>query len=365
MIVASPCCGCRPESGSGGERYESRILAGLVRVGVDPHVQLVQGKRYPLDLFGHVESFWSPLPLRWWAMPFLMAQRIGACWRDHEFDVLRVHSATFLGPAALIARRRYGITAPVVVQVHHWEPAPGLRWLERRVLRQADRVIVDSQFVRQQVLAQGVPADRIRVVYCGADQPVPATLPPASVRATYGVPISAPLILSLGPCIPRKDPLGLLRIFRMTAQYAPDAHLVWCGDGPLRRRALTWAEGMGLADRVHFPGFVPESDKRALLATATVFAFTSRLEGCPLAVLEAMAAGLPVVAWRAASLPELLGDGAGCLATTATEFSTDLAILIQQRRTREGLNRRAMEVVAERFTWARAVEGVRAALTFT
>jgi glycosyltransferase involved in cell wall biosynthesis len=87
----------------------------------------------------------------------------------------------------------------------------------------------------------------------------------------------------------------------------PDAHLLIVGDGPWMGNLRELVGGLGLADRVHFAGYQarPERYYQAM----NVFALTSSSEGMPLAVLEAWAAGVPVVATRVGGLPELIDDG--------------------------------------------------------
>ena len=128
------------------------------------------------------------------------------------------------------------------------------------------------------------PADRIRA------------------RQALGLPSDALVVAFLGRLSPEKAPEVLLR----AARGAPLRVLI-AGDGPLRA-AL---EAEANPEQVRFLGFVP--DAAGVLAAADVLALPSRTEGLPMAVLEAMAAGVPVVASAVGSLPEVLGDGAGVL----------------------------------------------------
>ena len=349
MILCLPSTGIAADSGSGGERYSVETLRGLVDAGDDPHNLLARHQRPHQELLGRVERLRWGRGLRWPVMPFVMTQAIGRCWRRHRFDVLVSHSLRYAGPAAILARQRYGITVPLVVHEHHWEPACGTAALERWVLRQADRIIVDSAFVRRQLVGQGIDVGKIRVVYCGTPRP-------AAMNTPQGL-----TVLSIGPLIPRKQPLELLRIFRRVAEDIPNAHLVWIGDGPLLASCEAYAERHGLGTRTHFLGRVTESFKEAWLRSASVFAFTSELEGCPLAVLEAMAVGLPVVAWEAASLPELVVDGeTGYLCTTMSRFIGCVAFLLEHPFDRQQMGAAAGARAAKHFTPGATVAGVRA-----
>jgi glycosyltransferase involved in cell wall biosynthesis len=85
------------------------------------------------------------------------------------------------------------------------------------------------------------------------------------------------------------------------------AKLVFVGDGPLRRAAEIRARTLGINQHVMFMGRLDEWAKDRLLRSATAFTFMSKLEGCPLAVLEAMACGLPIVAVDGGPMKDLIG----------------------------------------------------------
>ena len=85
--------------------------------------------------------------------------------------------------------------------------------------------------------------------------------------------------------------------------------LVWVGSGPLRAELEGLVRRLGLEGSVVFTGYLPEADKVPVLNLADVFVFPSLLEGFPLAPQEAMSCGKPVVAFRVASLPEMVEDG--------------------------------------------------------
>ena len=366
MIIGSPSCGIEQDSSSGGARYDVDLLRGLIDLGDDPHILLAAHQRPHPELLGRVERLRWGKGLRWPVMVFVMPQAIGRCWRMHGFDVLRVHSPLYLGPAAIIARHRYGITAPMVANVHHYEPARGTAALERWVLRQADLVIVDSAFVKRQLVGNGIDAARIRVVYCGAAGVSARTDEALNgyeltvVRDRYRV-RDKRVVLMIGPLIPRKQPFEMLNIFRRVVEDVPDVVLVWVGDGPLRAKAIAYADRLGFVGSVRFPGRVSEMDKNVLLCLADVFAFTSELEGCPLAVLEAMAAGIPVVAWDAASLPELVVEGeTGYLCTSRSRFIGCIEWLLEHPFDRQRMGEAAATRAAAHFRPDQTVAGVRA-----
>ena len=93
---------------------------------------------------------------------------------------------------------------------------------------------------------------------------------------------------------------------RVAPQF-PEAHFVIAGDGPLRQELVALAEDLGLRDRVHFLGF--RSDASALMGSLDVLVVPSLTEGSPLVTLEAMAAGVPVVASAVGGIPDQVRHG--------------------------------------------------------
>ena len=104
-----------------------------------------------------------------------------------------------------------------------------------------------------------------------------------------------------------KDPATLLQAFRLVRKERPDASLLLVGDGPRRDEITRMIDAMGLADAVEMPGF--RNDVPEILSRADVFVHASHTEGLGIAVLEAMAAGVPVVATGVGGLMEIIEDG--------------------------------------------------------
>jgi glycosyltransferase involved in cell wall biosynthesis len=126
-------------------------------------------------------------------------------------------------------------------------------------------------------------------------------LPPAAER----------FCLAIGTAEPRKDFPGLVRAFGTVAERHPDVALVLAGPAGWGEQALDEAvAASAVRDRIVRTGWVAPSDLAALLTRASVLAFPSLYEGFGFPPLQAMRAGVPVVATRAGSLPEVLGDGA-------------------------------------------------------
>jgi len=137
--------------------------------------------------------------------------------------------------------------------------------------------------------------------------PAPPPLDRASLEAAFGSLQGRQLVVGVGRLVPQKNHALLIR----AAALLPDAVVVIAGEGVARAALQRDADHAGVAGRVHLCGH--RSDARALIAAADALVIASRWEGLPLVALEAMTAGTPVVAVRAAWNEGLLTDGEDCL----------------------------------------------------
>ncbi len=188
---------------------------------------------------------------------------------------------------------------PAALWIHGGSPAAWRRLptgLTRRLTRRAVLVVLADRFGAR-LIRKGAPADRVRVI--------PPPYAPSAIPARRR---PGPVVLFLGRLVPDKDPGALLDAFARIAPAHPDLRLVLAGDGPLRPALADRARRLGLGARVDLPGWIDGPTRRAALARAAVLALPSRDEAVPLAVVEALAAGVPVVATEVGAVPETVGD---------------------------------------------------------
>jgi glycosyltransferase involved in cell wall biosynthesis len=178
--------------------------------------------------------------------------------------------------------------------------------LERRNARHADMVITTSAYCRAAIERHyGVPAGKVRLVPEGIDlarwERIAAETPRVSDGAT---------VLCVARQYPRKHVDDLLRALPAVQRAVPGACALIVGDGPEHGRLRALAAGLGLGDAARFLGALPDDDAVArLYRQADVFCLPSVQEGFGIVFLEAMASGLPIVAARAAAIPEVVPDG--------------------------------------------------------
>jgi glycosyltransferase involved in cell wall biosynthesis len=224
--------------------------------------------------------------------------------------------------------------------------------LELAKARRAHRLIAVSEHTRNAVVrALRVDPAQVAVTHEAADSPG-AVEPDPAARARYG--LDGPFFLYVGAAYPYKNLAGLLEAFgRVSGEYK----LVLAGDqehfgAALRKRAAD----AGLAGRVVFPGRVSEAELAGLYCGALAYVFVSFSEGFGLPGLEAMAAGVPVVAARAGSLPEIYGDAARyCDPHDADSIADALAEVASDEGLRAHLVARGHRRASE-FSWARTAE---------
>jgi len=226
-----------------------------------------------------------------------------------------VHGTNFLVPPT--SRAAAVVSVHDLTPLHHPELCneatlayPGLI---RRALGRGAWVHTDSAFVAGEV-QEAFDADpsRVRVVNPGIPVlPVPTEVETDAVLLRLLPAGLRRFCLSIGTAEPRKDLPGLVRAFDAVADQQPDVGLVLAGPPGWGEQALEAAIDAATArDRIVRTGWVTQSDLAALLARASVLAYPSLYEGFGFPPLQAMQAGVPVVATRAGSLPEVLGDAA-------------------------------------------------------
>jgi glycosyltransferase involved in cell wall biosynthesis len=127
------------------------------------------------------------------------------------------------------------------------------------------------------------------------------------MRRALGLPPQAPVILTVARFAPQKGHQVLLEAIPTVLAHQPAAQFLWVGDGPLLPALRARAKSLGVGNHLHFLG--RRDDVPELLGAADLFVLPSRFEGLPLAVLEAMAAGLPVVGTQVCGTQEAVADG--------------------------------------------------------
>jgi glycosyltransferase involved in cell wall biosynthesis len=228
----------------------------------------------------------------------------------YERPVGVISMLTHTNVAAIIAARLAGIRTRVVVTEHL--PPLGRTVPERMGTRltgtlyaRAEVVAVSAGVRRDLSAATRLPARRIHVIYNPVD--VQSIRDGAAEPAVELAPTGVPMLLSVGRLTDQKDHMTLVRAFALVRAERP-CTLVILGEGERRAAVVAEARRLGVADDVTLPGFVPNPYPHFRRAAA--FVLSSRWEGLPTALIEALALGVPVVSTDCDAGPrEILGDG--------------------------------------------------------
>ena len=358
MRICSPQLGLSPESALGGEVYDRELLTRLAQRHVEIDVILPAGLPFPE--LASLEVTHIPLRrgYRWFVSNLIFPWYIRQAYRKEPFDLLRVHSLRFTGPAALASRRLFGLSVPIVAHHHHLDLDRWSGLVERRVARRVDRVITGSQFSKQQLSNElDVLPQQIEVVYYGVSCAYRPLAKDQALAERLGV-LDKRVLLYLGGLLQRKNLPLLLQALRLVRQEHQDVVLllVGRGEGEAGLRRLTGQ--LELADCVRFAGFVPEDEKIAWYNLADVFVFPSKLEGFGLAPAEAMSCAKPVVASRAGALPEVVANGETgvlCDSDDPVDFANAIGRLLEEPALARQMGESGRERVESMFRWERSV----------
>ena len=251
------------------------------------------------------------------SMITFMPMALWRCWQltaQQTFDVINAQFVLPSGlPAALAARWRH---IPFVISFiggDIYDPSKGVSPHRFNFLRFLIRFIA-----RQAVAGTAISSDTKQRTQMLHGVTLPITVTPLGIKSTPIIPLSraqlqlplgVPVVISVGRLITRKNYAQLVRLWPQI----PSAHLIILGDGPLRGALQQQCQKLGLTKRIHLIGYVSESRKMSLLAAADVYVSASTHEGFGIVFLEAMHAGLQIVATNNGGQTDFLRDGHNAL----------------------------------------------------
>ena len=305
----------------------------------------------------------------------ILWEQIAWPWQARQRRLDLLHSMAFVTP--LLSRRPAIVTIYDLSFIHFPDRFPRLQRqyltaMSRRACHHARRIITISESGRQDVHRFfGVPLERIAVVYPGVDsvyKPLPAG-DVAAFRREKGLPDR--FLLHVGTLQPRKNIPVLLEAFARVVKSA-DAerwgghstrsverdgglHLLLVGGkGWLFDEIFRRVEELGIQKRVHFTGYVPDSELPLWYNAAAAFVFPSVYEGFGMPVVEAMACGTPVIASNASSIPEAAGMAARLFVPQDVEgLAAAITAVIQSPPLQQKMRQQGRRQAAS-FSWERA-----------
>jgi L-malate glycosyltransferase len=289
----------------GGQQQVLSLLTGLRDLAV-PSVLACRGgseldrrcgaagiPRFVLPLAGELDAF--------------SAFRIARFCRGRGVDILQAHTAHALAIClwARLFRPSLRVIAVRRVDFHIGaNPWSRLKYRSRGV----DRIVCISEGIRSVLLSDGMDERKLEVIRSGIDiRRFDGMQPDAGLRAEIGLPDGGVLIGTVASMAGHKDYPNLLAAAAKVL--AADPRIVFCavGDGPDEKSVRRMATDLGLGSRFHFAGF--RTDAGRYLKSFDIFVLASKKEGLGTSILDAQAAGVPVVACETGGIPEAVRNG--------------------------------------------------------
>jgi len=291
---------------SGAEKQLTYLATGLPSEEFDVHVVcLTHGGPYEERLQQHgvrctvIGKRLKFDPVALWRLKQLV--------KDEQPDVL--HSWLFAANAYLRLIAGKADTPRVMISercVDQWKRGWQL-WLDRRQIRRTHRLVANSRSVAEFYQQQGFPDERITVIPNGVEIPQFSDDDRAAVRQDFGIPPETSVVGYVGRLAKQKRVEDLIWALQLLKQLRERVRMLIVGDGPERRQVEDFARHMGCDDLVHFAGH--REDASRLYAGMDVFWLASDFEGMSNSLMEAMAAGMPVVVSNIRPNRELVEPG--------------------------------------------------------
>lgn len=211
--------------------------------------------------------------------------------------------------------------------------------------------VVVSEGLKRDAVAEGIRPERMVKIGNGIDLTALVSRPRPQTRMALGIGESDSLLLNVGRLTYQKGQSALLRALPAVLAQFPNTFLGIAGDGPLRAGLEADAVHLGVEKQVKFLG--RREDVPALLAAADLFMFSSRYEGMPNAVLEAMGSGLPVISTAVQGAEELIQDGENGLIVPVDDpaaFAEAILRLLKNPEERRRLGEAARTTIQKEYT---------------
>ena len=286
---------------------------------------------------------------------------------DFSPDVINLHYAVPGGLAAIVSQKIFGV--PVVLSLigrdvpGPWTP-PLWRYYLRSVASRCSSTLFISDYCRREVFGNRYPESAVVVPY-GADVRKPRpVIDKTEIRKKLGLPTDGVMFLAVQRLAKEKRVDIVIRAMGELVSANPDAHLVIAGGGPCKDELTKLADSIIPDGRARLLGRVSDDDLAALYRVADVFVFHSRYETFGVVLVEAMAAGLPIVTVNNTAIPELVEHGKNGLLVPTYDHSAmadAMKLLVENPEMRTKMGQASKEA-SEKFDWQEIASQYESAL---
>jgi len=240
-------------------------------------------------------------------MDLSAAWRLSRIVKQLKPDVLHAHDPHGVAMAALALSMSTQLAKPPLVAARRVDFHLRGNSLSRWKYRQVDCFICASEAIRQMLVGDGVPSARTVTVHEGIDIERVERAEPANLHGEFWLPHHAPLVGNVAALVPHKGQRHFVEAAHLVVQQVPDARFIIAGEGELRPQLERQIKDHHLEKHVILAGFRP--DVLSVHKAFDIFVMSSVTEGLGTSLLDAMAAGKPIVGTRAGGIPEVVADG--------------------------------------------------------
>ena len=287
-----------------------------------------------------------------WFKPIVIG-RLAWLMQKHKIEIVQTH----LYPAAIIGRAAAIIArVPVIIDTLHnlytWKGPKDL-FIDRHLSRWTDLIMCDSDAIRFFTERQNprINPRKFRTIYLGVDlvrfKPDP---PNWNLAAQFGLSSSDLIVANVSRFVPQKRVGDLIQASPAILKVFPSVKFLVIGDGPQKDELQNQARIIGVENAFRFVGF--RTDTERILPFCHIFTQLASREGFGLAMVEAMACGVPVIAALSAPIPEIVTNRVNGLTIEIgdiEELSSAICLLLANPSLRQTLSRNALEMVHQRF----------------
>ena len=239
-------------------------------------------------------------------MDLTAAWRFSRILKQLKPDVVHAHDPHGVAMAALALSMSTQLSKPPLVAARRVDFHLRGNSLSRWKYRQVDCFICASEAIRQMLIGDGVPAARSVTVHEGIDIERIESTEPANLHGEFWLPHHAPIVGNVAALVPHKGQRHLIDAAKVVVQQVPDARFIIAGEGELRSALERQIKDYHLEKHVLLAGFRP--DVLSVHKAFDIFVMSSVTEGLGTSLLDAMAAGKPIVATRAGGIPEVVAE---------------------------------------------------------
>ncbi len=226
-----------------------------------------------------------------------------------------------------------------------------LRKIQKYVAKRADKIITPSQYLKKIVMGWGVPQEKIEVIYNASE--IHFQLDITKKEAKQKIKIEGDIILSIGRLVPWKGFSALIEIMPDLLAENPNFKLVIIGEGPEEKNLKSQISNLKIENQVKLLGRILHNEIPLYLKSADLFVLNTEYEGLSHIILEAMAAGVPVVTTQVGGNPELIENGKNGILVgynQKEQFKRAILMLWEDKNLQEKFIQSSFQKLKE-FTW--------------